>query len=117
MTTVWSRWLLGAWAVATAVWLLVATLLLVETWPAPLRVGPDTALMGKLEAPSLLERAVQGRTGAGVAPGVWGHVKNVLLLAILPPAILLAFVLASMRLAGLPLPFGRPHERRPNSKR
>src|SRR6476620_3482620 len=29
----WSRWVFGVWAVVTAAWLVVATLMLVQTWP------------------------------------------------------------------------------------
>ena len=29
----WSRWVFGAWAVVTAAWLVMATLMLVQTWP------------------------------------------------------------------------------------
>jgi hypothetical protein len=102
MTTVWSRWLLGAWAVATAVWLVVATLMLVQTWPEPTLQSADRAPFGQTGTPSRIDGAMRGRVGA--ATNVPRPIATALLIALLPPAILLMLVLGGMRLASLPLP-------------
>jgi hypothetical protein len=102
MVTVWSRWLLGAWAAATAVWLVVATLMLVQTWPEPsLRSANDTSFE-QMETPSQIGRAMRGQLGG--ATSVQKHLAIFMLATLAPPAILLMFVLAGIRLAGLPLP-------------
>lgn len=107
MTTVWSRWLLGAWAVATAVWLMVATLMLVQTWPEPsLRSAEGT--------PSRFDRAMRGQVGA--ATSVQRHIATSLLVALLPPGILLMLVLGGMRFAGRPLPSLRQAAREKSSR-
>ena len=101
MVTVWSRWLLGAWAVATAVWLVVATLMLVQTWPEPsLRSATDTSFE-QMATPSQIGRAMRGQLGA--ATSVQQHLAIFVLAALAPPAILLMFVLGGLKLAGLPL--------------
>ena len=102
MTTVWSRWLLGAWAVATAVWLMVATLMLVQTWPEPSLRSAEGAPFGQMGTPSRFDRAMRGQVGT--ATSVQQHIATIVLVALLPPGILLMFVLGGMRFAGLPLP-------------
>jgi hypothetical protein len=102
MTTVWSRWLLGAWAVATAVWLMVATLMLVQMWPEPSLRSAEEAPLGQMGAPSRFDRAMRGQVGT--ATSVQQHIATILLVALLPPGILLMLVFGGMRFAGLPLP-------------
>jgi len=103
MTTVWSRWLLGAWAVATAIWLMVATLMLVQTRPEPSFRSTEGAPLGQMGAASGFDRAVQGQVGVGGVMGVQQPIATILLIALLPPGILLLLVLGGIRLAGLPL--------------
>jgi hypothetical protein len=102
MITVWSRWLLGAWAVATAVWLVVATLMLVQTWPEPSLRSADGTSFEQMTTPSQIDRAMRGQLGA--ATSVQQHLAFFVLVTLAPPAILLMFVLGGIRLAGLPLP-------------
>jgi hypothetical protein len=113
MTTVWSRWLLGAWAVATAVWLVVATLMLVQTRPEPTLQSAERAPFGQPGTPSWIGGAMRGRVGAAtnVRP-----IATAVLIALLPPAILLLLVLGGMRLAGLPLPSLRQVARKRSSR-
>ena len=103
MTTVWSRWLLRAWAVATAIWLMVATLMLVQTRPEPSLRSAEGAPLGQMGAPSGFDRAMQGKVAGGVMNVQWS-IAAILLIALLPPGLLLLLVLGGMRLAGLPLP-------------
>ena len=102
MTTVWSRWLLGAWAAATAVWLVVATLMLVQTWPEPTLQSAERAPFGQPGTPAWIDGAMRGRVGA--ATNLPRPIATALLIVLLPPAILLVLVLGGMRLVGLPLP-------------
>jgi len=104
MTTVWSRWLLGAWAVATAVWVMAATLMLVQTVPGPAPRGAEGALVGDGGPASGLGQAMRGQAGGGIASSGRQRVGMVLLILLLPPGLLLVLVLGGMRLAGLPLP-------------
>jgi hypothetical protein len=97
MNMAWSRWLFGAWAVLAAVWLVVATLMLVQTRPEP-RGAPfgvtetqDESAFGQIMKGQVSLRARQ-------------HIRNFLLFAILPPGFLLLLVLAGLRIAGLPFP-------------
>jgi len=102
MITVWPRWLLGAWAIATAVWLVVATLMLVQTWPEPSLRGADATSLEQMAAPSQIGRAMRGQLGT--ATSVQQRFAFFVLVTLAPPAILLMFVLGGIRLAGLPLP-------------
>jgi hypothetical protein len=114
MVTVWSRWLLGAWAAATAIWLVVATLMLVQTWPEPsLRSANDTSFE-QMETPSQIGRAMRGQLGG--ATSVQKHLAIFMLATLAPPAILLMFVLAGIRLAGLPLPSLRQAARKRSAR-
>ena len=97
MNIAWSRWLFGAWAALAAVWLVVATLMLVQTRPEP-RGAPfgvtetqDESAFGQMMKGQVSIRARQ-------------HIRNFLLFAILPPGFLLLLVLAGLRIAGLPFP-------------
>jgi hypothetical protein len=114
MLTVWSRWLLGAWAVATAVWLVVATLMLVQTWPEPSLRSADGASFEQMATPSQIGRAMRGQLGA--ATSVQQHVAIIVLVTLVPPAFLLMVVLGGIRLAGLPLPSLRQAVRKKSAR-
>ena len=97
MNIAWSRWLFGAWAVLAAVWLVVATLMLVQTRPE--HRGPP---FGVTETQD--ESAVAQMMKGQVSIRARQHIRNFLLFAILPPGFLLLLVLAGLRIAGLPFP-------------
>jgi hypothetical protein len=86
--TGWSRWVFGVWAVATAVWLFVATLMLVH-WPET--VG----------------RPFEGQTFVRAIPVVGDHATKFLLFALIPPAFLFVICCAGLWIAGLPFPYSR----------
>jgi hypothetical protein len=114
MTTVWSRWLLGAWAVATVVWLMVATLMLVQTWPEPSFRSAMGSTLGQMTTSSRLDAALRGQVGA--ATTIQERIATILLITLSPPVILLMLVLGGMRFAGLPLPSLRRAARNRSSR-
>ena len=106
----WSRWLFGAWAVVAALWLLVAMLLLIQTWPEPSTRVEHGDLVGNRSDETMSGKAVRGN--AGGAPSAAGdHIKKFLLFALLPPGFLLVLVLVALRIGGLPFPWLRRDRR------
>jgi hypothetical protein len=102
----WSRWLFGAWALIAAVWVLMAMLMLVHTWPEPtLRVDRGDPMVN-LEDESLSGGVMRG-SADGVTSEATDHIKKFLLLALLPPGFLLAIVLVALWIGGLPFPYTR----------
>jgi predicted PurR-regulated permease PerM len=97
MSTTWSRWLFGVWAVVAAVWLVVATILLVQTWPDAL--SDRAGMLGDAGDESLFAQA-----GAGTGSAVAQHMRRFLLVAIVPPGFLLVIVCIGLWIAGLPFP-------------
>ncbi|HEU4379177.1 MAG TPA: hypothetical protein VFR73_11440 [Hyphomicrobiaceae bacterium] len=106
----WSRWLFGAWAVVATLWVLVAMLMLVQTWPDPSFRIERGDVIGNLEDESLSGQAMRGNAG-GPPSGAADHVKKFLLLALLPPGFLLLLVLIALWIGGLPLPYSRRDRR------
>ena len=106
----WSRWLLGAWAAIATLWVLVAMLMLVQTWPDPSFRVERGNVIGNLEDESLSTRAMRGNAG-GATSDAAGHVKKFLLLALLPPGFLLLLVLMALWIGGLPFPYSRRDRR------
>lgn len=102
----WSRWLFGAWAVLATLWVLMAMLLLIQTWPEPTFRVERGDLIGNLEDESLSGRAMQGNAG-GETPEAAHHIMKFVLLALLPPGFLLAIVLVALWIGGLPFPYSR----------
>jgi hypothetical protein len=106
----WSRWLFGAWALVATLWVLMAMLLLIQTWPEPtFRVEQSNAIEN-LEDESLSGGAMRGST-AGAPLEAADHIKKFLLLALLPPGFLLAIVLIALWIGGLPFPYSRRDRR------
>jgi hypothetical protein len=105
MHSAWSRWFLGAWAAVTVLWLVVASLLLVQTWPEPRFAVDRGTVIGSATDGSAKTMTAQG--SARASPAVREHIVKFLLFAVLPPGLLLAFVLAGLKVAGLPLPSWR----------
>ena len=102
----WSRWVFGMWAVVTAIWLVVATLMLVQTWPAP--VGRErVALFGDATQDFVFGRQFEGQTHVRAAPVVGEHLTKFLLFAAIPPAFLFALCCAGLWIAGLPFPYSQ----------
>jgi hypothetical protein len=99
MDIVWSRWLVAAWAVIAAVWLAVATLMLVQTWPDPSVGGDQGALFGNAG-----DEALKGQANVAAASAVGEHIRSFLLFAIIPPGFLLALVWAALWVVGMPFP-------------
>jgi hypothetical protein len=88
--------------VVAIAWLLLATLMLVQTWPEP----------------SLDRQMLWGDTGEGplrasatVSGAAKEHLTRYLAFALLPPAFLLALIYIGLRIAGLPFPALRPARR------
>ena len=104
MNMAWSRWVLGAWAVVAAAWLVVATLLLVQTWPEPSFTSEQGGLLGYTEDESMSGRPMKGQAGVRASPGVREHIRYFLLFAVVPPGFLLVLVCAGLWIAGLPFP-------------
>ena len=104
MNSAWSRWLFGAWAVVAAVWLAVATLLLVQTMPEPAFEASRGTVIANTADGSAPSAVMRGQAGVRAAPAVRELIKRFLLYAVLPPAFLFALVLLGLRIAGLPLP-------------
>ena len=104
MNTAWSRWLVGAWAVVAVVWLVVATLLLVQTMPEPAFEASRGTVIAETTEGSAPSAVMRGQAGARAAPAVREQIKRFLVFAVLPPAFLFALVLLGLRIAGLPLP-------------
>jgi hypothetical protein len=100
MNAIWSRWLLGAWAVLTVVWLVGAVLILVHAWPEP-SVSGDQEQFFRSTANDV---ALSAQPGSRLAPAEREHIKRFVLLAILPPGFLFALVWFSLWVAGLPFP-------------
>jgi len=100
MTTLWSRWLLGGWAIATAVWVMLATLMLVQTLPTPAPRTAEGALVGDSGPAAPLDQAMRGGAGGRIAGKQ--HLGTVVLIVLLPPAVLLLLVLGAIKLAGHP---------------
>jgi hypothetical protein len=111
MDIAWSRWLVAAWAVIAAVWLAMATLLLVQTWPEPSVGGDQGALFENAGDEALSGRAMKGQANVPAAPAVREHIRSFLLFAIIPPAFLLALVWAALWVVGLPFPSLRRGQR------
>ena len=106
----WSRWLFGAWAVVATLWVLVAMLMLIQTWPEPsFRVEPGDVIQNRSDE-ALSDQVVRGNAG-GATPEAADHVKKFLLLALLPPGFLLLLVLAALWIGGLPFPYSRRERR------
>lgn len=110
MDIAWSRWLFGAWAILAAVWLIGATLMLVQTWPEPVR-SDRGALFGNAADESISARVIKGQADVRAAPAVREHIKKFLLFAVIPPGFLLALVWAALWIAGLPFPSFRRERR------
>jgi hypothetical protein len=103
----WSRWVFGVWAVVTAVWLVVATLMLVQTWPET-SVGRDgVALFGDATDDLVFGRPSEGRTHVRATPVTGGRLARFLLLAAIPPAFLFVLCCVGLWIAGLPFPYSR----------
>jgi hypothetical protein len=102
--TAWSRWLVGAWAVLAITWLLVATVMLVQTWPDARSGGDSAVLFGNPTHEFVFDRAMKGQATVRAAPAVREHIKQFLLFTIVPPAFLLVLVCVALRIAGLPFP-------------
>jgi len=107
MNMTWSRWVFGAWAVVAAVWLVVATLLLVQTWPQPSVTSGQGGLLGYTEDESMAGRPIKGQAGVRASPGVRERIRYFLLFAVVPPGFLLALVCAGLWIARLPFPSWR----------
>jgi hypothetical protein len=111
MDIAWSRWLVGAWAVVAIVWLAIATLMLIQTWPDP-SIGSDQgALFGNAGDEAMSVRATQGQANVRVDPAVREHIRNLLLVAVIPPVFLFMLVCAALWIAGLPFPSVRQGRR------
>ena len=112
----WSRWVFGVWAVVTAVWLVVATLMLVQTWPgAP--VGRErVALFGDATQGFVFGRQFERQPHVRAAPVVGEHLTKFLLFAAIPPAFLFALCCAGLWIAGLPFPYSQ-QERKTRGRR
>ena len=106
----WSRWLFGAWAVLTTLWVVVAMLMLIQTWPEPTFRVERGDVIGNLEDESLSGGAMRGNAG-GAPSEAADHIKKFLLLALLPPGFLLAIVLIALWIGGLPFPYSRRDRR------
>jgi hypothetical protein len=104
MNSAWSRWLFGAWAVVAVVWVVVATLLLVQTMPEPAFEASRGTVIANTTDGSAPGAVMRGQASARAAPAVREQIKRFLLYAVLPPAFLFALVLLGLRIAGLPLP-------------
>ena len=103
METVWSRWLLGAWAVLTVAWLLLAALMLVHTWPDP-SLDDRQMLWGDAGEGPL-------RAGTAASGAAKEHFTRYLVFALLPPVFLLGLICIGLWIAGLPFPTLRPARR------
>jgi hypothetical protein len=106
----WSRWLFGAWAVLATLWVLMAMLMLIQTWPEPSFRIERGDVIGNLEDESLSGGAMRGSTGGATSVAA-DHVRKFLLLALVPPGFLLVLVLAALWIGGLPLPYSRRERR------
>jgi hypothetical protein len=104
MEAAWSRWLVGAWAIAAVAWLAVATLLLVQTWPQPPVAGDEQMLFGAGDEGPLISRVIKGHTNVQVSRAERRHFAKFLLYAVMPPGFLFAVVWAALWVAGLPFP-------------
>ena len=102
MDIAWSRWLFGAWAIVTALWLLVAVLMLVHTLP-DVSVAPDRDMLFGTSKPAFVLGAVH------VAPSE--SISKFLLLMLIPPVFFLAILWLGLRIAGLPFPTFRQGQR------
>ena len=104
MHSAWSRWLFGAWAAATVLWLVVASLILVQTWPKPAFETNRGTLIGSTTEGSQPGAVMTAQARPRASPAVREHILKFLAFAVLPPGLLLAFVLAGFKIAGLPFP-------------
>jgi hypothetical protein len=103
MDITWSRWLFGAWAVVTALWLLVATLMLVQTWPEISVARDSGVLFGGSKHEFVL---------GGIRVALGENISTLLLFVLIPPGFLLAILWLGLRIVGLPFPSfrqGRPN--------
>jgi hypothetical protein len=106
----WSRWLFGAWAVIATLWVLVAMLLLIQTWPEPtFRIERGDVMQNRSDEP-MSDQVVRGNAGGPTSEAA-DHVKKFLLLALLPPGFLLGLVLVALWIGGLPFPYSRRDRR------
>jgi hypothetical protein len=113
----WSRWLFGAWAAIAALWMLLAALMLIQTWPEQ-SVGIERGdIIGNRSDEAISDLAARGNA-AGTSAAAMDHVKKFLLFALLPPAFLLALVMVALWVGGLPFPWIRRDRRDhlPNSR-
>jgi hypothetical protein len=116
VSVAWSRWLVGVWALMAALWMVIATLMLIHAWPEPMP-GEHSGLYGSADEDLASRRAMTAQSNIQADPATRRHILNFLLLAFLPPAVLLLLVWAGLRVAGLPFPSFRadPQDRRSRS--
>ena len=116
MDTAWSRWLVGAWAILATIWLFVAILMLVQTWP--LAPGDDSKYFRKTHEEYAFGPTIKGNACIQTASAIKEHFTKFLLFALVPPGFLFVLVCAALWVAGLPFPIFRLGSRGklPNSK-
>jgi hypothetical protein len=117
MNASWSRWLFGAWAAIAALWILLAALMLIQTWPEQSVRIERGDVIGNRADEAMSDLAVRGNA-ADASSAAMDHVKKFLLFALLPPAFLLALVMVALWVGGLPFPWIRRDRRDhlPNSR-
>ena len=108
----WSRWVFGVWAVVTAAWLVMATLMLVQTWPETSVERDGVAQFGDATDDLVFGRPFEGLTHVRASPVTGGRLARFLLLAAIPPAFLFVLCCVGLWIAGLPFPYSR-QERKP----
>jgi hypothetical protein len=101
-----SRWMLGAWVAVTALWLLAATLMLVQIWPE-ISVARD----GGMLFGSSKHKFVLG----DIRVALGENISKVLLFLLAPPGFLLAILWLGLRIVGLPFPNFRPGQGQPKT--
>jgi hypothetical protein len=110
MNASWSRWLFGAWAAIAALWILLAALMLIQTWPEQsVRIERGDAISNRSDE-AMSDFAVRGNAG-GTSSAAMDHVKKFLLFALLPPVFLLVLVMLALWVGGLPFPWIRRDRR------
>ena len=62
----WSRWLFGAWAVLTTLWVVVAMLMLIQTWPEPTFRAERGDVIGNLNSRRGHIQSMETRGGSQV---------------------------------------------------
>jgi hypothetical protein len=118
MNASWSRWLFGAWAAIAALWVLLAALMLIQTWPEQSVRFERGDVIGNRSDEAISDLAVRGNAGGASSAAAMDHVKKFLLFALLPPAFLLVLVMVALWVGGLPFPWLRRDRRDhlPNSR-